>query len=122
MRNRAFTLIEMMLVVIIIGVLVAMVAPKLTGRSEEARQSVAKADIEANIGMALDLYELDNGSFPDDLAALRPKYLKKDPNDPWGRPYQYVSPGTHNTDGYDLYSLGKDGVESGDDITNWKDE
>jgi general secretion pathway protein G len=117
-----FTLIEMLLVVAIIGILVAMVAPRLTGRSEEAKRSVARADIDANIGMALDLYELDNGEFPESLETLRPKYLKKKPIDPWGRQYQYVNPGTHNTDTYDLYSLGKDGVESGDDVTNWEEE
>jgi general secretion pathway protein G len=129
---KAFTLIELMLVVIIIGALVAMVMPRLTGRSEQARAAAAKADILANIATALKLYELDSGSFPstsEGLNALLAKpssasswngpYLEKEPLDPWGRTYQYRSPGTSRPD-YDLFSLGKDGVESDDDVTNWK--
>lgn len=133
MKNKkGFTLIELMLVVIIIGVLVSMVAPRLVGRSEEARIAAVKADINANISVALDLYELDNGRYPDTeegLGALLAKpasaakwkgpYLKKEPLDPWGRKYLYRSPGDHSGD-YDLYSCGPDGVEGGeDDIVNW---
>ena len=130
--RKGFTLIELMLVVIIIGVLVSMVAPRLVGRSEEARVAAVKADINANISVALDLYELDNGRYPDTeegLGALLAKpssaakwkgpYLKKEPLDPWGRKYLYRSPGDHSGD-YDLYSCGPDGVEGGeDDIVNW---
>jgi len=133
--NKGFTLVELMLVVIIISILVAMVMPRLAGRSEQARTAAAQADIEMNIGSALDLYELDNGAYPtteEGLNALLTKpanapnwrgpYLKKRPNDPWGNPYVYKYPGTHNVD-YDLYSYGKNGVEGGgDDITNWEDE
>lgn len=129
-----FTLIELMLVVIIIGVLVSMVAPRLAGRSEEARIAASKADINANISVALDLYELDNGKYPtteEGLAALLVKpgsaviwkgpYLKKEPLDPWGRKYVYKRPGDHNSD-YDLYSYGRDAVEGGgDDVTNWEE-
>jgi general secretion pathway protein G len=132
MDKKAFTLIELMLVVIIIGVLAAMVMPRLVGRSEQARVVAAKADIEANISLALDMFEMDNGRFPntgEGLVALRtnpsslPKwkgpYLKKEPKDPWGKPYIYKSPGTHNSD-YDLYSAGPNGVEGdSDDIGNW---
>lgn len=131
-KIRAFTLIELMLVVIIIGALVAMVMPRLTGRGEQARTAAAKADINANIATALKLYELDNGGFPNSeegLSALLSKpasasnwrgpYLEKKPLDPWGREYKYVSPGTHRAD-YDLFSLGKDGVESTDDVKNWE--
>jgi general secretion pathway protein G len=130
--KKGFTLIEIMLVVIIIGALVAMVAPRLTGRAEQARKTAAKADIEVNIATALKLYELDNGRFPtteEGLNALltapasapnwNGPYLEKKPIDPWGRQYQYKSPGQHRTD-YDLYSLGPDGTESADDIKNWE--
>jgi len=116
-----------MLVVIIIGVLVSMVVPRLVGRSEEARVAAAKADINANISVALDLYELDNGQYPEALTSLLSKtdkgkgpYLKKEPLDPWGRRYMYKSPGEHSGD-YDLYSFGPDGVEGGgDDVTSWE--
>ncbi|MBU1887692.1 MAG: type II secretion system major pseudopilin GspG [Candidatus Omnitrophica bacterium] len=135
MSKKGFTLIELMLVVIIIGVLVSMVAPRLVGRSEEARISAAAADVNANISVALDLYELDNGRYPtteEGLEALRAKpgaiaswkgpYLKRRPVDPWGNPYSYNSPGSHNTD-YDLYSYGPDAAEGGnDDIANWEEK
>lgn len=130
--KRSFTLIELMLVVIIIGALVAMVMPRLTGRGEQARVSAAGADIKANIATGLKLYELDNGNFPssaEGLNALLEKpgsasawngpYLEKKPIDPWGREYKYKCPGEHRPADYDLYSLGKDGVESADDVKNW---
>lgn len=132
-KKSGFTLIELMLVVIIIGALVAMVMPRLTGRGEQARASAAKADIQANIATGLKLYELDNGNFPsteEGLNALLNKpaqatnwngpYLEKKPIDPWGREYKYKSPGDHRSD-YDLYSLGKDGQEgTTDDVKNWE--
>ena len=134
LNKNGFTLIEIMLVVIIIGILAAMVIPNLAGRGEQARVSTAKADIEANLPAALDLYELDNGKYPasDDggLTALTQKpssannwngpYIEKKPVDPWGHEYVYRSPGNHRTYDYDLYSLGHDGVEGSDDVTNWE--
>jgi general secretion pathway protein G len=133
--QKAFTLIEILLVVIIIGALSSMVLPRLIGRSDQAKKTAAKVDIDTNIATALKLYELDNGNFPDTEqwpAALLTKpasgtvpehwngpYLERGPIDPWGRAYIYKSPGSHRPD-YDLFSLGKDGKESEDDIRNWE--
>jgi general secretion pathway protein G len=139
-QRRGFTLIEIMLVVIIIGILVAMLVPNIAGRSEQARKTAAHTDIESNISTALDLYRMDVGQYPtteQGLSALMTApsaspvpaqwngpYLKKKriPKDPWGHDYVYTSPGTQNPESYDLSSLGADGVESGDDITNWGNE
>ncbi len=140
-KLAAFTLIELMVVIVILGILAAFVVPRITKRPEDARVTKAKIEI-SNLEQALELYYLDNGSYPSSeqgLAALVKKpssgdepqnwreggYLAKSkiPKDPWGNDYMYVSPGTHNQD-YDLYSLGKDGQEGGEgydaDITNWE--
>ena len=127
-----FTLMELVLVVIIIGILSAMVFPRLAGRSEDARRQAAKSDIDLGLASAFDLYEMDMGKYSDSLEALRTKpadadnwrgpYIKKNAIDPWGRSYIYKFPGEHNTNGYDLATWGRDGKEGGgDDITSWQE-
>ncbi len=130
-----FTLIELLLVLVILSVLAAVVAPKFTARSEQARITAATTDI-ANLEVALDAFEIDVGRYPTNEEGLRAlvqapgsirnwrgPYIKRGvPNDPWGNPYVYRYPGRRNTDSYDLYSLGPDGRESSDDITNWSQQ
>ena len=133
--NKGFTLIEIMLVVIIIAALAAMVVPRLSGRSDQAKQAVASAEIESLLATAFKLYELDNGNFPTteqgfDALLYKPDfepvpanwngpYIEKRAVDPWGNPYVYVSPGDHRPD-YDLYSTGKNVEDEEDDIVNWE--
>lgn len=129
-RRRGFTLIELIVVIIVLGLLAGLVAPQIFGRVSEAKGVTAKTQIEL-LGAALDSYRLDNGGYPtteQGLAALRDKptrdpvpanwrgpYLRKDiPLDPWGRPYVYTFPGTRNKNGFDLLSLGRDGKAGGD--------
>jgi general secretion pathway protein G len=126
--RRAFTLIELLLVMVILAILAAIVVPKFTGRTEQARVTAAKADI-SSMKVALGAFETDTGRFPttdEGLNALitpppgiqgwtRP-YLDKVPNDPWGHAYIYRSPGSNNKD-FDLFSAGPDGREgSADDV------
>ena len=134
MTRRGFTLIELMLVVIIIGVLATMVVPRLAGRTQQARVAATQAAVRATLATALDLFELDNGRYPTtqeglralrtapaDLPNWRGPYVKQEAaQDAWGHPFAYRSPGAQNTQDYDLVSHGPDGVEgSSDDIVNW---
>ncbi len=135
-RQSGFTLIEIMVVVVIIGILAAVVAPRVIGNVYKAQVTKARAEIN-NISSALKLYRLDNFSYPtteQGLEALvtRPNdpsirnwnpggYMERLPVDPWGNPYQYLYPG--NNGEIDIYSLGNDGRPGGEgeavDIGNW---
>jgi general secretion pathway protein G len=138
-QEQGFTLIEIMVVVVILGILAAILVPNIMGKPDEARVAAAKQDIRA-MGTALDLYKLDNYSYPSTqqgLQALVTKpsgdppapnwkgpYIPNVKKDPWGHDYQYIYPGVHNPAGYDLYSLGADGKPGGTgvnaDIGNWE--
>lgn len=136
--NQGFTLIEIMVVIVILGILAGWIAPKLLGRTDDARRTKAEMDI-TSFETALKLYRLDVGRYPgteDGLEALVRKpdsagerwreggYLesRKVPQDPWGNAYIYLSPGIHEE--YDILSYGADGVAGGDganaDITSWE--
>lgn len=136
-RRPGFTLVEVMVVVVILGLLATLVVPRVMGQGEQARRTAASVQIK-EIEQALDLFRLDNGFYPtteQGITALVTKpslapeprnwrsggYLKKVPVDPWGNSYLYRNPGDHGE--IDLLSLGPDGVEGGEgnnaDITNW---
>jgi general secretion pathway protein G len=132
-RRAGFTLVELLLVLVILGTLAAIVYPRLAGRSEQARITAARTQIAA-FATALDAFEVDNGYYPKgrngledlitqprDAQNWKGPYLKDLPKDPWGNDYIYEYPGKNNVNGYDLYSMGPDGREGGDDdITNWQ--
>ncbi len=134
-RDRGFTLIEIMVVIVILGVLAAIAVPRIMSKPDEARAKAAQTEV-AQILQALDLYRLDNYRYPtteQGLLALaeRPtvdpvpsnwkSYLKQSPVDPWGKPYQYLNPGVRGE--IDVFSLGADGKPGGEgvaaDIGNW---
>lgn len=135
--QRGFTLLEVMVVVVILGILAVLVVPKIISRPDEARVIAARQDI-ASLMQALKLYRLDNQRYPvteQGLQALaaRPTttpvpgnwkaggYLERLPNDPWGNPYQYLNPGVHGE--IDIFSFGADGAPGGEandaDIGSW---
>lgn len=136
-RERGFTLLEVMVVVVILGILAALVVPKVISRPEEARVMAAKQDI-ASLMQALKLYRLDNHRYPateQGLQALATQptvapyapnwkaggYVERLPRDPWGHPYQYLNPGLRSE--IDIFSLGADGTPGGEgmdaDIGSW---
>jgi len=138
MRSAGFTLIEILVVMVILAILATVVVPRLMDAPDKARTTKAQQDI-SGIASALQLYRVDNGSYPSteqNVEALIAKpggepaannwksggYINKLPRDPWDRPYQYLSPGQHGD--FDLYSLGADGKVGGDemakDVTNWE--
>ncbi len=133
--QQGFTLIEIMVVVVILGILAALIAPNLIGRIDEARVTAARNDIRT-IESALQLYRMDNFRYPsteEGVEALVTKpddpdikwpeggYLQRLPKDPWDRPYLYLQPGNNGI--YDLYTFGRDGQQDGEgpdaDIGNW---
>ncbi len=135
-RSAGFTLVEVMVVVVILGVLAVLIVPRVVGRTDEARAAAAKHDI-ATIMQSLKLYRLDNGRYPTNeqgLQALAAKpqaapvpgnwrpYLDKVPKDPWGNVYQYLNPGVHGE--IDVFSFGADGQPGGSgadlDIGSWQ--
>ncbi len=134
-QQRGFTLIEIMVVVVILGILAAMVVPKVLDRPDQARATAAKQDV-AGLMQALKLFRLDQGRYPsqnEGLKALAEKpanatssswraYLERLPKDPWGRAYSYLNPGANGE--VDVFSLGADGQPDGDgvnaDIGSWQ--
>lgn len=123
-KMMGFTLIEVLVVVVILGILAAIVVPNIMNKPDKAKLTKVKADIRA-IESALNMYRLDKHNYPQTdqgLEALVSEYLTRMPKDPWSREYLYLSPGSHGV--IDIYSLGRDGQTGGEgsdmDIGNWE--
>lgn len=137
-HRRGFTLLEILLVVGLLALLAAFAIPALTQSGETAKKRIAEAAIKSNgtISQAIDLYKFECGKYPEELKYLFEKPSDEDAakrwngpyikdleglTDPWTHAFQYASPGTHNEKGYDLWSMGPDGIDGNDDdIRNWK--
>ncbi|MGE8545852.1 type II secretion system major pseudopilin GspG [Alcaligenes sp. Marseille-Q7550] len=133
LRHAGFSLIEVMVVLVIMGVMAALIVPNLMDRPDQARAAAARQDV-ASIMQALKLYRLDNGRYPTQAQGLQAlvqkpagvdnwrSYLDRLPQDPWGNPYQYLNPGVHEE--IDVFSLGADGQPGGEgsnaDIGSWQ--
>jgi general secretion pathway protein G len=137
LNQRGFTLLEILVVVVILGILASLVLPNFLGRTDQARAIAAKHDIQTLVGV-LKLYKLDNGFYPSTAQGLqalvkkpetdpvprnwKQPYIDQLPKDPWDRPYQYLNPGVHGS--IDVFTLGADGESGGDesnaDIGNWE--
>jgi general secretion pathway protein G len=136
-KSKAFTLFEIMVVVVIIGILAASIIPQFIGTTQDAKISTAKAQV-AELESAVERFYIHMDRYPtteeglkvlvdaptgDDAQKWRGPYIKQLRNDPWGNPYQYLNPGTHHPTSYDIWSRGKDGVDGGEgenaDVGNW---
>jgi general secretion pathway protein G len=136
-QSKGFTLVEIMVVVVIIGILAATIIPQFIGTTQDAKISAAKAQV-AELESAIERFYVQMDRYPtaeeglkvlvdlpagDDAQKWRGPYIKQLRNDPWGNPYQYIAPGTHHPASYDIWSRGKDGVDGGEgenaDIGNW---
>lgn len=137
-RSAGFSILELLLVLVILGILAGIVGVRFAGQSGKAKVTAAKTQLE-NLKTALTRYNIDVTEFPttqqglealtkqpsgvEDTAWDGPYLEEKIENDPWGNPWQYVCPGTHNNNDYDLYSYGPDGKQGGDDdIMNWSED
>ncbi|HEY5040398.1 MAG TPA: type II secretion system major pseudopilin GspG [Verrucomicrobiae bacterium] len=136
-QSRGFTLIEIMVVVVVIGILASLIVPQFMTTTSDARIAAAKGTV-SELDSAVERFYVQMDRYPtteeglkvlvdpptgDDAKQWRGPYIKQLRNDPWGNPYQYANPGTHHPTSYDIWSRGKDGVDGGEgenaDIGNW---